>query len=111
METRPRNVIVYQDRQGQEPLTRWFDRLRDHEAAARIARRLDRLRSGNPGDSKAVGEGVEELRIDYGPGYRVYFGQDGDAIVVLLVGGDKRTQSRDIETARTCWKDYKERKQ
>jgi len=84
--------------------------LRNHEAAARIARRLDRLEGGNLGDCKPVGGGVDELRIDYGPGYRVYFGQDGDLIVVLLIGGDKRTQGKDTETAKTCWKDYKERK-
>jgi putative addiction module killer protein len=111
MEAQPRDVIVYQDREGKEPFTRWLQRLRDHEAAARIARRLDRLEAGNFGDCKPVGEGVEELRIDYGPGYRVYLAQDGNVIVVLLLGGDKRTQSKDIVTAKTLWGDYKERKQ
>ncbi|MGE3476017.1 MAG: type II toxin-antitoxin system RelE/ParE family toxin [Rhodospirillaceae bacterium] len=77
----------------------WFSRLRDHEARARINVRIRRLSLGNPGDVKAVGHGVSELRIDYGPGYRLYFIRSGTAIVVLLCGGDKRTQERDIAKA------------
>lgn len=77
----------------------WFERLRDRYAQARINARIRRLSLGNPGDVKPVGEGVSELRIDYGPGYRVYFVQRGDRLVVLLAGGDKRTQDRDIQTA------------
>lgn len=77
----------------------WFERLRDRQAQARINARIRRLSLGNPGDVKPVGEGVSELRIDYGPGYRVYFVQRGDRLVVLLAGGDKRTQDRDIQTA------------
>lgn len=77
----------------------WFERLRDRQARARINARIRRLSLGNPGDVKPVGEGVSELRIDYGPGYRVYFVQRGDRLVVLLAGGDKRTQDRDIQTA------------
>ena|ERR1700744_339688 len=77
----------------------WFSRLRDHEARARINVRIRRLSLGNPGDVKAVGHGVSELRIDYGPGYRLYFIRTGTAIVVLLCGGDKRTQERDIAKA------------
>jgi len=76
----------------------------------RIAARIDRIELGNFGDSKALGQGVCELRVDYGPGYRVYFGRDGRQIVVLLVGGDKRTQSKDIATAQQFWADYKARK-
>ncbi|MHB8258404.1 MAG: type II toxin-antitoxin system RelE/ParE family toxin [Acidiferrobacterales bacterium] len=78
---------------------RWFTALRDRQARARIDARLRRLSLGNPGDVKSVREGVSELRIDYGPGYRVYFVQRGQALVVLLAGGDKRTQNRDIKLA------------
>jgi putative addiction module killer protein len=79
---------------------RWFDGLRDKEARARILVRIRRLSLGNPGDARAVGEGVSEMRVDYGPGYRIYFVSRGDLLVILLAGGDKRTQSRDIEVAR-----------
>ena len=78
---------------------RWFTALRDRQARARIDARLRRLSLGNPGDVKSVREGVSELRIDYGTGYRVYFVQRGQALVVLLAGGDKRTQNRDIKLA------------
>lgn len=77
----------------------WFDGLRDRQARSRIDIRVRRLSLGNPGDVKPVGEGVSELRIDYGPGYRVYFVQRGALLVVLLAGGDKSTQDRDIQTA------------
>ncbi|MEA5448835.1 type II toxin-antitoxin system RelE/ParE family toxin [Leptolyngbya sp. CCNP1308] len=78
---------------------RWFSGLRDRQAKARIVLRIRRLSMGNPGDVKPVGKGVSELRIDYGPGYRVYFVQQNDTLLVLLAGGDKRTQDRDIKTA------------
>ena len=77
----------------------WLDNLRDVRARARILVRVERLAAGNPGDVRPVGEGVSELRIDYGPGYRVYFKRQGRTVVVLLAGGDKRTQNRDIGTA------------
>ena len=79
--------------------SRWFNELRDRQARARINARIRRLSLGNPGDVKPVGEGVSELRIDYGPGYRVYFVQRGQTLVVLPAGGDKHTQDRDIKTA------------
>ena len=78
---------------------KWLDGLRDVRAKARILIRIERLAAGNAGDARSVGEGVSELRIDYGPSYRVYFKKQDRTIVVLLAGGDKRTQSRDIETA------------
>ena len=78
---------------------RWIDGLRDVRARARILVRIERLAGGNPGDVKPVGQGVSELRIDYGPGYRVYFKQRGDVLVILLAGGTKKTQSRDIRRA------------
>ena len=77
----------------------WFSNLRDWQARARISIRIDRLALGNPGDAKAAGSGVSELQIDYGPGYRVYFVRQGGTNVVLLAGGDKRTQDRDIRIA------------
>jgi len=77
----------------------WFESLRDRQPRARINTRIRRLSLGNPGDVRPVGEGVSELRIDYGPGYRVYFVQRGETLVILLAGGDKRTQNRDIKTA------------
>jgi putative addiction module killer protein len=77
----------------------WLDDLRDIQARARIQARIERLVAGNPGDIKPVGEGVSELRIDYGPGYRVYFMQKGSVSIILLAGGDKSTQARDIKTA------------
>ncbi|MGR3218910.1 MAG: type II toxin-antitoxin system RelE/ParE family toxin [Candidatus Anammoxibacter sp.] len=78
---------------------KWLDGLRDIRARARILVRVERLATGNPGDVRPVGEGVSELRIDYGPGYRVYFIKRGQAVVILLAGGNKRTQAKDIKTA------------
>ena len=79
--------------------SQWIDALRDLRARARIQARIERLAMGNAGDVKPVGEGVSELRIDYGPGYRVYFKKRGQMLIVLLVGGDKSSQTRDIKTA------------
>ena len=83
--------------------------LKDIRARARIAARIDRLAAGNFGDCKAIRDGVSELRVDYGPGYRVYFGKVGKTIVLLLCGGDKRTQDADIERAVMYLQDYKRR--
>lgn len=88
-----------------ETFTRWLDGLRDRNARIRIATRIRRMEMGNPGDVKAVGEGVSEMRITYGPGYRVYFVQDGKTVVVLLCGGDKSSQSRDIAHAKQMAKE------
>ncbi len=82
-----------------EKFAKWLDKLHDIRARARILVRIERLATGNPGDVKAVGEGVSELRIDYGPGYRVYYKKQGQKVVILLAGGDKRTQAKDIKTA------------
>ena len=82
-----------------EVFGRWMDGLRDIRARARVQVRIERLASGHAGDAKPVGEGVSELRIDYGPGYRVYFTRRASTVVILLAGGDKRTQAADIKTA------------
>lgn len=82
-----------------ETYAQWLDGLRDIHARARVQVRVERLAAGNPGDVRPVGEGVSELRIDYGPGYRVYFTMHGRTVVILLAGGDKRTQAADIKTA------------
>lgn len=87
---------------------RWLSGLRDIRAAARIQARLDRLAFGNPGDVKPVGEGISEMRIDHGPGYRIYFMRRGALVIVLLCGGDKSSQTRDIALAKTIaaqWED------
>jgi len=82
-----------------EAFAQWLDGLRDLRARARVQIRIERFAAGNPGDVQPVGEGVSEMRIDYGPGYRVYFKRIGREIVILLAGGDKRTQAADIKTA------------
>lgn len=82
-----------------ETYSQWFSTLRDRKAKAHIDIRVRRLSMGNPGDVKPVGQGISELRIDYGPGYRVYFIQRGETLIILLAGGDKRTQEQDIKTA------------
>lgn len=85
--------------------TKWLNELRDHNARARIVTRIRRMELGNPGDVKSVGEGVSEMRIAYGPGYRIYFVLMGSTIVVLLCGGDKSSQSRDIALAKQMAKE------
>ncbi|MCG3775606.1 MAG: hypothetical protein JW395_2448 [Nitrospira sp.] len=89
------------------PFSEWLVSLRDNKARAKIRVRLDRVSLGNLGDCHGVGDGVQELRIDYGPGYRVYFGQVGSTIVLLLCGGDKNTQAKDIEQAKHYWNEYR----
>lgn len=85
----------------------WLRTLRDLKGRARIDMRIKRLANGNPGDVRPVGQGVSELRIDAGPGYRVYYATRGSELIILLAGGDKSTQARDIETALELWKDWK----
>ena len=103
-----KQLVIYQTADGLEPFARWRKRLGDKVTIARVDRRLDRVRAGNYGDYKPVGEGVFELRLFFGPGYRVYFAEDGDTLVLLLSGGDKSTQARDIRAAQGYWQDYKQ---
>ena len=94
---------------GKSPFEDWFNDL-DAQAAAKVSVALARLEQGNLSNVKSVGEGVAEYRIDWGPGYRVYFGRDGDVLVILLTGGTKQRQQRDIESAKASWVDYKRRR-
>ena len=103
----PLQVEVYQTEEGRSPFPEWLRGLKDRAAGARIRARVARLRLGNFGDTNALGGGLHELRIDHGPGYRVYFGRAEDRVVLLLCGGTKRNQSRDIEQARAYWSDYR----
>ncbi len=108
--TVPVDVQEYIAEDGRNHFEDWLLGLRDSEARARLRARVNRVRLGNFGDCRGVGSGVHELRIDFGPGYRIYFGRRGNTVVILLCGGDKRTQVRDIEMARTLWQEYLRRK-
>ena len=103
------DVREYNDRDGRSPYVDWFDRL-NAQAAAKVATALTRLAGGNFSNVKGVGSGVFEFKIDFGPGYRVYFGKDGERLVILLGGGTKKRQQRDIVSAIANWQDYKRRK-
>jgi putative addiction module killer protein len=102
-------IRIYQSAEGHQPLAEWFADL-EPVARAKVTRVIARMEQGNLSNVKSVGEGVLEYRIDFGPGYRVYFGRDGQALIILLVGGIKRRQQRDIDAAHIYWRDYKERK-
>lgn len=104
--TTPKQVIVYAKENGKEPFTDWLYGLRDIMGRKRILARVSRLQQGNYGDCEPVGEGISELRLFFGSGYRVYFGEKDNHIVVLLCGGDKGSQSKDIEQAKAFWKEY-----
>ncbi len=102
-------VREYLDADGRCPYGAWFEKL-PAPAAAKVAIAVTRMALGNPGDTKSVGAGVHERRIDAGPGYRIYFGRDGDRLIILLGGGTKRRQGTDIERAQALWREYKLRK-
>ena len=104
-----RKVVEYLDADGVSPFARWFERL-DAVAAAKVTTALYRMEQGNLSNVKAVGQGVAEYRIDFGPGYRIYLGQDGATIVILLGGGTKKRQNADIRLAQQRWLQYKSRK-
>lgn len=102
-------VLAYVEASGRCPFRRWFAEL-DPQAAAKITIALTRLEQGNLSNAKAVGAGVLEFRVDFGPGYRIYFGRDGDVVIILLGGGTKQRQSNDIAQAQARWADYRRRK-
>ena len=106
--TQPRKLQIYQHSNGREPFTEWWKSIRDRNTRSRLQERLVRLERGNVGDSKSIGEGIFEIRFHFGAGYRIYFGIVGNTIILLLCGGDKSSQARDIERAKTYWQNYKE---
>jgi putative addiction module killer protein len=109
MEVQPRELQNYLTTDGRSPFEDWYYSFRDTKTRNKIQLRLDRVKLGNLGDYRSVGEGVFEFRIDYGLGYRIYFGQVGLTIVLLLCGGDKSTQEQDIRKAKEYWADYERR--
>ena len=100
MQRSPVELSIYQTADGRQPFAEWFQRLADRSVQARVMQRLDRLQSGNPGDCRSLGAGLLELRVDMGPGYRVYFARLALGRCLILWGGSKRTQAADIERAR-----------
>ena len=102
-------IREYIDLNGRSPYAKWFNRL-NASAAAKVATALVRMEQGNFSNSKGIGEGVFECRIDFGPGYRIYFGKDGDTLIILLGGGTKKRQQKDIVNTKILWKEYKRRK-
>jgi putative addiction module killer protein len=105
VEAKPRTLENYLDANGDDPFNDWLTRLKDRAGRAKIDVRLHRVQQGNFGDYRHISDGVQELRINFGPGYRVYYGIDGDSII-LLCGGDKSTQQNDIDKAIERWRDY-----
>jgi putative addiction module killer protein len=99
----PYHLEYYLEDNGSAPFSEWLSNLRDRNAHARISARLNRVKLGNFGVVKALGDGVNELKIDYGPGYRLYYAMNGKTVVLLLIGGDKSTQSQEIKTAKSYW--------
>lgn len=106
MEAKQKTILTYIKSDGKAPFNDWLKTLRDRKARAIIRTRINRVRLGNLGKCKSLGEGVSELKINFGAGYRVYFAQEGDKIVILLCGGDKSSQNRDIKQAKEYWQDY-----
>ncbi len=103
------DLLDYQMADGRDPFKEWLANLADRQARARVAVRVQRMAAGNFGDHKPLIDGVWELRIDHGPGYRVYYAQAGQRVLLLLIGGDKRRQQADIETAVRYWQDWQRR--
>ena len=103
------DVREYIDIAGRSPFTKWLRALNVH-AAAKVATALERVADGNLSNVKAVGDGVLEYKIDFGPGYRIYFGRDGDRLIILLAGGTKKRQQNDIRRAKANWEDYRNSK-
>ena len=106
----PKRILHYQTAAGKIPYRDWLDSLADKRTKAQILNRIDRAQDGNLGKHRSIGGGAIELKIDFGPGYRLYMGQDGAELIILLCGGDKSTQDKDIRLAQDYWQDYRRRK-
>lgn len=102
------DIKIFVTGSGKAPFQDWLKSLKDVKARAKVRQRIDRLILGNFGDCESVGDGIYEIRIHFGPGYRVYFGRDGKSIILLLCGGTKRSQQKDIDKAKRYWKEYQQ---
>ena len=102
-------IELYVTEEGKVPFSEWLQSLKDRKSRAKIRVRLDRVRLGNLGNNKFLDKGVHEFKIDYGPGYRIYYGQAGKEIILLLLGGEKKRQQSDIKQAQQYWADYRRR--
>lgn len=102
-------IVEYLDKDGRSPFSKWFDGL-DSQAAAKIVTALNRMAHGNLSNVKGLGAGISEYKLTFGPGYRIYFGREADKLIILLGGGTKKTQARDIKIAQTLWQSYKSTK-
>lgn len=100
------NVKIYRDKAGNKPFSKWLNKLKDRKTQLKIDKRIAQLRTGHMGDFKHLGDGVLELRIHFGPGYRIYCAKQGQTLIILLCAGDKSSQQKDIDKARKYWKDY-----
>jgi putative addiction module killer protein len=110
VEVTPREIKAYTTKDGKVPFDEWLYSLKSSQTIARILLRFDRVQQGNLGDYKVIDAEVCELRLDFGAGYRVYFGQEDNVMIILLCGGDKSSQKQDIKTAKKYWSDYRSRK-
>lgn len=106
---RKKELLIYVDIDGKKPFIEWLESIKDKTVRYRIKERLDRVALGNLGDCKSVGNGVKEIRLAFGSGYRIYFGEEGSKIILLLCGGDKSSQKKDIVNAYNFWLDYLKR--
>jgi putative addiction module killer protein len=106
LEATPRELLLYETEDGRVPFSEWMDSLEGQPIYGTIMARLERVELGNLGDHHSAGGGVSELVIDVGPGYRIYFGQDGKSLIILLIGGRKGSQRSDIEAAQGYWRNY-----
>ena len=106
MEAEKHEVFYYKTRDGKVPFLDWLYSLKNKITRAKIRVQIDRVAAGNFGDHHSVGNGVWELRMNYGPGFRIYYGLAGRKIILILLGGDKKSQEKDIKLAKKCWEDY-----
>lgn len=111
MDATEKQLQLYRKEDGAIPFSSWMQEIKDRTTRLRIQARIDKVALGNLGSVNSVGQGVHELKIDIGPGFRVYFGNDGKQIILLLLGGDKSSQKKDIQTAQDYWQDFQDRKE